>query len=111
VIGYYGSAVSIYPDGHIDLAHNSQMALRLTDGSFRLSIAALDKAFVQVTSYEPIYPDTCSDLITVTGTAPIVPRSGTGTYHGIRGSFPVTITLDEVQPSPCQPNPGKWQSN
>src|SRR6516225_11195676 len=71
VIGDYGPAVSIYPDGKVDPMHNSEMKLRLTRGSFRLSIAAIDKAFVKATSREPIYPKTCTDLISVTGTTPI----------------------------------------
>jgi hypothetical protein len=82
VIGDYGPAVSIYPDGKIDPAHTSQLDLRLTDGSFRLSIAALIKAFVKAGSHEPIYPKTCTDLISVTGTTPIVAGSGTGAYTG-----------------------------
>ena len=101
VIGDYGPAVSIYPNGQVDPMHNSEMALRLTHGSFRLSIAALDKAFVKATSHEPIYPNTCTDLISVTGTTPIVAGSGTGAYRGIRGSFPVTITLNEAEATPC----------
>jgi hypothetical protein len=103
-IGDYGPAVSIYPDGKIDPEHNNEIELRLTRGSFRLSIAALTKAFVKATSHEPIYPKTCTDLISVTGTIPIVAGSGTGAYRGIRGSFPVTITLNEVEASPCMPN-------
>jgi hypothetical protein len=109
VIGDYGPAVSIYADGKVDPAHNSEMELRLTRGSFRLSIAALDNKFVKATSHEPIYPKTCSDLVRVTGTTPIVAGSGTGADRGIRGSFPVTLTLNEVQPKPCQPSPGKWE--
>jgi hypothetical protein len=108
VIGDYGPAVSIYPDGKIDPAHNSEMELRLTHGRFRLSIAALDKAFVKATSHEPIYPKTCTDLVRVTATTPIVAGSGTGAYRGIRGSFPVTITLNEVEARPCQPSPGAF---
>jgi hypothetical protein len=65
VIGDYGAAVSIYPDGQVDPAHDSEMALRLTHGSFRLSIAALDKAFVTVASHEPVYAQTCTDLISI----------------------------------------------
>jgi hypothetical protein len=110
VIGGYGPAVSIYPDGKIDPAHNSELELRLTHGSFRLSIAALDKAFVKATSHEPIYPKTCTDLIRVTATTPIVTGSGTGAYHGIRGSFPVTITLNEVEARPCRPSPGAFRA-
>ena len=109
-IGDYGPAVTIYPNGHVDPAHNSEMELRLAHGSFRLSIAALDKAFVKATSHEPIYPKTCTDLISVTATTPIVAGSGTGAYRGIRGSFPVTITLNEVEASPCQPSPGAFHA-
>ena len=110
VIGDYGPAVSIHPNGTIDPAHNSEMELRLTHGSFRLSIAALDKAFVKATTHEPIYPKTCTDLISVTGTTPIVAGSGTGAYRGISGSFPVTITLNEVEASPCRPSPGAFRA-
>ena len=110
VIGDYGPAVSIYPDGQVDPAHNSQMELRLTQGSFRLSIAALNKAFVKAASHEPIYPKTCTDLISVTKTSPIVAGSGTGAYRGIRGSFGVTITLNEVEARPCQPSPGAFHA-
>jgi hypothetical protein len=100
VIGDYGPAVSIYPNGKVDPEHNSEMELRLIHGSFRLSIAAVDKAFVKVTSHEPIYPKTCSDLIGVTGSTPIVAGSGTGAYSGIRGSFSVTLTTNEVEARP-----------
>jgi hypothetical protein len=110
VIGDYGPAVTIYPDGKVDPADNSQMVLRLTHGSFRLGIAALDKAFVKATSHEPIYRKTCTDLISVTGATPIVVGSGTGAYRGIRGSFPVTITLNEVEARPCQPSPGAFRA-
>ena len=110
VIGDYGPAVSIHPNGTIDPAHNSEMELRLTNGSFRLSIAALDKAFAKATSLEPTYPKTCTDLISVSGTTPIVAGSGTGAYRGISGSFPVTITLNEVEARPCQPTPGAFRA-
>jgi hypothetical protein len=109
-IGDYGPAVSIYPDGKVDPMHNSEMKLRLTRGSFRLSIAAIDKAFVKATSHEPSYPKTCTDLISVTGTIPIVAGSGTGAYRGLRGSFPVTLTLNEVEARPCQPSPGAFRA-
>lgn len=110
VIGDYGPAVSIHPDGKVDPEHNSELELRLTHGSFRLSIAALDKAFVKATSHEPIYPKTCTDLLSVTRATPIVAGSGTGIYRGIRGSFPATITLNEVEAKPCQPSPGAFRA-
>lgn len=48
--------MTIYPDGKVDPAHTSELELRLTRGSFRLSIAALDQAFVSAASHEPISP-------------------------------------------------------
>src|SRR5215470_13676899 len=110
VIGGYGPAVSIGPGGQVDPAHNSELELRLAHGSFRLSIAALDKKFVTAAAHEPVYPKTCTDLIRVTGTSPIVAGSGTGAYKGIRGSFPVTLTLNEVEAGPCQPSPGAFRA-
>ena len=108
-IGDYGPAISIYPDGQVDPAHNSELELRLTHGSFRLSIAALDKKFVKAL-HEPIYPKTCTDLLAVTGTTPIVAGSGTGAYRAIRGSFRATLTLNEVEARPCQPSPGAFRA-
>ena len=110
VIGDYGPAVSIYPNGKVDPAYNSEMELRLTHGSFRLSITALDKKFVKAAAHEPVYPKTCTDLISVTGTTPIVAGSGTGAYRGIRGSFPVTLTLNEVEARPCHSSPGAFRA-
>jgi hypothetical protein len=109
-IGDYGPAVSINPDGQVDPSHNSELDMRQTEGSFRLSIAALDKAFVKAARHEPIYTKTCTDLISVTGTTPIVAGSGTGAYRGIRGSFPVTLTLNEVEAKPCHPSPGAFRA-
>jgi hypothetical protein len=97
-------------DGQVDPAPNSELDLRLTHGSFRLSIAALDKKFVKAAAHEPVYPKTCTDLVTVTGATPIVAGSGTGAYRGVRGSFPVTLTLNEVEARPCQPSPGAFRA-
>jgi hypothetical protein len=104
VIGDYGPAVSIYPNGTVDPEHTSEMVLRLIRGSFRIRIAALIKAFGKVTSHEPIYPKTCSDLMSATAATPIVAGSGTGAYRGIRGSFSVTLTGNEVEARPCGPD-------
>ena len=35
--------------------------------------------------------------------------SCTGAYRGVRGSFPVTLTLNEVEARPCQPSPGAFR--
>jgi hypothetical protein len=102
-VGDYGPAVTVYPDGKVDPKHNSEIELKLTRGSFRLSIAGIDKKFVKATSHEPIYPRTCSDFINFTAAAPIVAGSGTGSYRGISGSFHLTVTDDEINPKPCQP--------
>jgi hypothetical protein len=102
-VGDYGPAESVGPDGKVDAAHASELELRLTRGSFRLGIAALDRAFVAATSREPIYPRTCSDFVSVTAATPIVAGSGTGSYRGISGSFQMTVTLDEAEASFCRP--------
>src|SRR5262249_60780909 len=60
--------------------------------------------------HEPIYLKTCTDLIRVTGTTPIVAGSGTGAYRGIRGSFALTLALNEVEARPCQPSPGAFRA-
>lgn len=100
-IGDYGPAVTVFPDGTVDPSHTHDLELKLTRGSFKLSITELDKKFVAVTSHEPIYPHTCSDYLTASAPMAIVPGSGTGAYRGISGRFTVTITGDEVERSPC----------
>jgi hypothetical protein len=109
-VGDYGPAVTVHPDGTVDPSHSSDLELKLTGGSFRLSIAGIDREFVQAASHEPIYPRTCSDYMNVTAPAPIVAGSGTGAYRGISGSFRLTMTGDEVEKKPCQPAAGfQWQ--
>jgi hypothetical protein len=110
VIGDYGSAVGTHPDGNVGPSNNSVMELQLSQGSFALSATGLNEAFVKVTSHEPIYPPTCTDMISVTATTPIVTGSGAGAYRGIRGSFSVTLTLNEVEARPCQPSPGAFRA-
>ena len=48
----YGQAVSVNPDGSVNPEHNSLMELRLQYGTFRLDIAAVDKAFVAAIGHE-----------------------------------------------------------
>jgi hypothetical protein len=110
-IGDYGPAVTVFPDGQVDPSHTHDLELKLTHGSFKLSIAELDKKFVAVASHEPIYPRTCSDYMTASAPMAIVPGSGTGAYRGISGHFAVTITADEVEKKPCQPVGAiQWQA-
>jgi hypothetical protein len=110
-IGDYGPAVTVFPDGKVDPSHTHDLELKLTHGSFKLSITELDRRFVAVTTHEPIYPRTCSDYMTASAPMAIVPGSGTGAYRGISGRFAVTITADEVEKKPCQPVGAiQWQA-
>ncbi len=110
-IGDYGPAVTVFPNGKVDPSHTHDLELKLTHGSFKLSLTELDKKFVAVTSHEPIYPRTCSDYMTASAPMAIVPGSGTGAYRGISGRFAVTITGDEVEKKPCQPTGAiQWQA-
>ena len=110
-IGDYGPAVTVFPDGKVDPSHTHDLELKLTHGSFKLSITELDQRFVAVTTHEPIYPRTCSDYMTASAPMAIVPGSGTGAYRGISGRFAVTITADEVEKKPCQPAGAiQWQA-
>lgn len=96
-IGDYGEGVSIYPNGKVDPDHDSELELRLSRGTFRLAEAALDKRFISAFLHTfPTDAATCSGTLTVTGTVPIIPGSGTGAYRGVRGSFTVSMTIDEV---------------
>jgi hypothetical protein len=110
VIGDYGPAVTVYPNGQVDPSHSSEIELKLGSGSFRLGIAALDKKLVQITKHEPIYPGTCSDRFNLTTDLPVVAGSGTGAYRGITGGFAVTLTGDEVQAKPCGADAIAWQA-
>jgi hypothetical protein len=104
-IGDYGKAVSVYPNGTVDPDHDSELSLQLSHGTFRLNIAALDKAFTQAIARDfPTDAATCSGSVAVTQQVPVVAGSGTGAYKGVSGSFTLTATLDEVdKASAAQP--------
>jgi len=99
-VGDYGPGVTVYPNGKIDPRHTSEMELKLTHGSFRLSIASLGQKLVSAFRHFPANPRTCSGTVTVAAAAPIVTGSGTGLYRGISGSFSLTTTIDEVDAQP-----------
>jgi hypothetical protein len=94
-VGDYGPGVTVYPDGAVDPGHTSELELKLSRGSFRLSIAAIDSAFTHAVARWPYDRATCSIRGTVSGTVPVVAGSGTGAYRGITGTFTLTISLDE----------------
>jgi hypothetical protein len=100
-IGDYGPAEEVSPGSTGVSAHGSELELKLTRGTFRLNVAAIDKKFIAGTSHEPVFPRSCSTYVSVSGAVPIVPGSGTGTYQEIAGAFAMTLTLNEVHDSPC----------
>jgi hypothetical protein len=109
-VGDYGPGVTVYPSGKIDPRHTSEMELKLTHGSFRLSIASLGKKIVSAFRHFPGNTSTCSGTVTVAGVAPIVAGSGTGSYRGISGGFSMTATIDEVDAQPVCNGTGKFLS-
>lgn len=100
-VGDYGPAVSVHPNGTVDPDHTSQLSLRLKKGTFRLSIARLDKAIVTATGRWK-NNRTCSFHVMVTAPTPVVAGSGTGQYRGIKGNLTMTVTIDEVDKRPCK---------
>jgi hypothetical protein len=111
-IGDYGPAVAVYPNGKVDPQHNSEMELKLQDGSFRLNIAEAEKVFFAHVEHQPPSSATCSHFNSFASNVSIVAGSGTGAYRGITGSFEMTITAGEVQSKPCTPHitkPPAWE--
>ena len=94
-VGDFGPAVTVHPDGTVDPEHASELELKLSRGSFRLSIAELSSDFAHAVTHWPYDRATCSIHGTVSGTAPIVTGSGTGAYKSIAGAFALTLSLDE----------------
>jgi hypothetical protein len=107
-IGDYGPAVAIYPDGKVDPEHNSELALNLTRGTFRLNIALLDQEFIQHLSHYPDYPATCSEYLSFTTRVPVVAGSGTGSYRGVTGDFTIGVTGNETLASAGSCTQGPW---
>jgi hypothetical protein len=100
VVGDYGPAVTVLPDGKVDPEHSSDMELNLHHGSFRLNIAAIAKDVTSAYRHWPVNKATCSGSITFTAKAPVVAGSGTGAYAGITGSYTTTVTVDEIDVKP-----------
>jgi hypothetical protein len=106
-IGDFGAAVTVLRNGKVDPEHSSLLNLALTQGSFRIVIGPLHVKLLNALNHAPYNLRTCSGHVTVTGTAPVVAGSGTGAYKGIRGSFELTLTGNEVDAKPgCQPFSG-----
>jgi hypothetical protein len=106
VIGDFGEAVSVLPDGSVDPEHTSEFNLALARGSFRIVIGPLHRKLVQAFTHFTPDPRTCSGHVSVTGAAPVVAGSGTGAYQGIKGSFRLTVAVNEVDAkSECHGGP------
>ncbi len=97
-IGDNGSANSIDADGTPDPENNTQVALDLVRGTFRLDVSAVNTAINNAFNNFQPNNSTCSGIVNVTATAPIVSGSGTGSYKGISGSFKLTLSLGEIGP-------------
>lgn len=95
-VGDYGQGTFVLPDGQVDPDHTSDLRLELVHGSFLLSIAQLSAELGAVTAHWKYDATTCSVNASASGPAPIVAGSGTGAYHGISGTFALTIAIDEV---------------
>jgi hypothetical protein len=95
-VGDYGQGVSVNAKGAIDAEHSDQLKLILTHGTFELRIGDIDKKIVSAFTSFPANTTTCSGLVIVDGAAPIVPRSGTGGYQRIHGTFHLHVSIDEV---------------
>ena len=95
-VGDYGHGVTVLPDGKVDPEHTSELQLNMRYGSFRLSIATIDKDVSKAYQHWAENPATCSGSIGFTATAPVVAGTGTGRYRGITGTFRMKVTIDEV---------------
>ena len=111
-VGDYGHGVFVHPDGTTDPGHTGELELRLSHGTFRLQVAALDRAIAAAFGHWPGSPRTCSGHITVSAAVPVLAGSGTGAYRGITGAFAASATVDEVDRpgSGCQTATGAFLS-
>lgn len=95
VVGDYGTAKGDDAKGQLDLD--------LSRGSFRLDIADLDGRLLALMRHLAVNQHSCSAEATASARVPIVPGTGTGAYSTVRGTFDLTITLDELyHPGACQ---------
>jgi hypothetical protein len=94
-VGDYGHATRDDGKGQLDLA--------LSQGSFRLNIANLNRRFLGLMRHLAVNQHSCSAEVTASARVPIVPGSGTGAYQTASGAFDLITTLDEVyRPGSCR---------
>jgi hypothetical protein len=93
-IGDFGSGRLNQTSGYFDM--------HLAHGSLTLQFAGIDARFLAVLRGLHVNQSTCSAFAQVSGTAPIVSATGTGSYAHLTGAFSLTLTLDEVfHPGAC----------
>lgn len=101
-IGDYGRAVRLTTHG--SKTPDDELQLSMTRGSFRLDITSLEDRLLRAFGRGfPTNEKTCSGVIEVSGTAPIVSGSGVRAYSGLHGSFHLTISINEVESWPTCP--------
>jgi hypothetical protein len=103
-IGDFGQAVRTGANGPAQ--QYNRLNLAFTHGSFKLSIVGLEHNLVSAFGHFPSNTSTCSGIVTVTATTPIVASSGTGAYKGVSGNFKMTVTIAEVDSWPKCPVAG-----
>jgi hypothetical protein len=81
---------------------SGRFVLQLSRGSFTLQLAELDGRFVAELRGLSVNHSSCSAFAQVSGTAPIVSGTGSGSYAHLTGGFDLTVSLDEVfHPGAC----------
>jgi hypothetical protein len=80
-----------------------RFVLHLSRGWFILQLAELDGRFVAKLRGLSVNQSSCSAFAQVSGTAPIISGTGTGSYTHLTGEFALTVSLDEVfHPGACR---------
>jgi hypothetical protein len=73
---------------------NGINTLVLSKGSFKLDVSKVGNKLSNL----PVDPATCSSDGTVTGRAPIVPKSGTHAYRGLSGTLDIQVSEAVILP-------------
>jgi hypothetical protein len=94
VVGDYGAAIR--PGDSAAAGQAGELQLKLSRGSFGLSIAKIDAELAKALKDWRYDQATCSVHVSVSAPAQVVTGSGTGAYRGIAGSLALTITIEEV---------------
>jgi hypothetical protein len=81
-----------------------ELSVSLTRGSFVLNVSGIEsKLEREIDDGFPTNESTCSGLITVQGSSPVVAGSGRGAYVNLQGRFNLTVAINEVQIWPTCP--------